>query len=63
MKSLYHDLLHMNGLDELIPGFYDPPRRELNTGKPVIEKYVAKPVKPWMGKKKLSRKQRKLKTI
>lgn len=63
MKSLYHDLLRMNGLDELIPAPYNIPRRELNTGKPVVEKYVAKPVKPWMGKKKLSKKQRKEKKI
>lgn len=59
MKTLYDDLLHKYGMDELLPGFRGSPRRELNTGNPVIEKYVEKPVKPWMGKKKLSKKQRK----
>lgn len=59
METLYHDLLHRYGIEELIPGFYGTPRQELNTGIHVVEKYVEKPVKPWMGKKKLSKKQRK----
>ena len=59
MKTLYHDLLHRYGLEELIPVFYETPRQKLNTGKPVIQKTREKPVKPCMGKKKLSMKQRK----
>lgn len=60
-EYLYQELIKRNGLNELLPGLYDPPRRELNTGKPIIEKYLVKPIKPWMGEKKLSKKQRKSK--
>lgn len=63
MESLYRELLRRSGWDELLPGLYGIPRQNLNTSNPVVDKYVEKPVKPWMGKKKLSKKQRKSKTI
>lgn len=61
MELLYRKLLRRSGLDELSSKFYGVPRQNLNTGNPVVDKYVEKPVKPWMGKKKLSKKQRKAK--